>query len=258
MPTLPAMACLAPNPGVSDWLRASCHYQPLAASTVLELARRIQRWQQWPGGPEASPTAVGKSGSRARDHMVRHNLRLIVHTWARMALPGAPSADAFQEAAIQLQRAAERFDPGRGITFATYATPWLRSAFLAHHNTTIRALKLQLELAQMKDAQLEAANQPSAQAWVEPALGSALDPARVLSLDSAWPAVPVRELLDLLTPQERQLIRYRYLRVKPLNIRQIARRLSLGQGCLADLEQRALVKMHQHLAAGRFECPGVR
>jgi RNA polymerase sigma factor (sigma-70 family) len=190
--------------------------------------------------------------------LVRHNLRLIVHTWARMALPGAPSADAFQEAAIQLQRAAERFDPGRGITFATYATPWLRSAFLAHHNTTVRALKLQLELAQLEDAQLKDANQPLAQAWVEPALGSALEPARALSMDSAWQAVPVRELLDLLTPQERQLIRYRYLRAKPLNIRQIARRLSLGQGCLADLEQRALVKMHQHLAAGRFECPGVR
>jgi RNA polymerase primary sigma factor len=127
------MAPLALHPGLADWLRASCHYQPLAGSTVLQLARRIQRWQQWPGGAGAAPPAVAKSGSRARDHLVRHNLRLIVHTWGRMAA-GAPSADAFQEAAIQLQRAAERFDPCRGITFATYATPWLRSAFLAHHD----------------------------------------------------------------------------------------------------------------------------
>ena len=120
------MAPLALHPGLADWLRASCHYQPLAGSTVLQLARRIQRWQQWPGGAGAAPPAVAKSGSRARDHLVRHNLRLIVHTWGRTAA-GAPSADAFQEAAIQLQRAAERFDPCRGITFATYATPWLRA-----------------------------------------------------------------------------------------------------------------------------------
>jgi len=230
------MAPLVLHPGLADWLRASCPYQPLAGSTVLHLARRIQRWQQWPGGPRAAPTALAKSGSRARDHLVRHNLRLIVHTWGRMALPGAPSADAFQEAAIQLQRAAERFDPCRGIAFSTYATPWLRAAFLAHHDATMRRLKLQLDLAQLKDAQLEDArlknaHQPSPQAWVE--------------------AVPVRELLGVLTPQERQVIRYLYLRTKPLNTRQIARRLSLGQGCLADLEHRALTKMQQHLVVDR-------
>jgi RNA polymerase sigma factor (sigma-70 family) len=174
---------------------------------------------------------VGKSGSRARDHLVRHNLRLIVHTWGRMAGPGAPSADAFQEAAIQLQRAAERYDPCRGITFATYATPWLRAAFLAHHDATMRGLKLQLDLAQLEDAPLEDAHQPS----VEAGLG----------------AVAVRELLGLLTPQERQVIRYRYLRSKPLNTRQIARRLSLGQGCLEELEHRALAKMQQHLVVAR-------
>ena len=233
------MAPLALHPGLADWLRASCHHQPLAASTVLQLARRIQRWQQWPGGPGAAPPAVAKSGSRARDHLVRHNLRLIVHTWGRMALPGAPSADAFQEAAIQLQRAAERFDPCRGITFATYATPWLRAAFLAHHNATIRGLKLQLELAQREAAHLKDAHQPAVEVWLEPGSGSGLE------------VLPVRELLGLLTPQERQVIRYRYLRTKPLNTRQIARRLALGQGCLADLEQRALAKMQQHLMVDR-------
>jgi len=233
------MAPLALHPGLADWLRASCHHQPLAASTVLQLARRIQRWQQWPGGPGAAPTAVAKSGSRARDHLVRHNLRLIVHSWGRMALPGAPSADAFQEAAIQLQRAAERFDPCRGITFATYATPWLRAAFLAHHNAAIRGLKLQLELAQLEAAHLKDAHQPAVEVWLEPGSGSGLE------------VLPVRELLGLLTPQERQVIRYRYLRTKPLNTRQIARRLALGQGCLADLEQRALAKMQQHLMVDR-------
>jgi RNA polymerase sigma factor (sigma-70 family) len=186
--------------------------------------------------------AVAKSGGRARDHLVRHNLRLIVHTWGRMAA-GAPSADAFQEAAIQLQRAAERFDPCRGITFATYATPWLRAAFLAHHTATVRGLKLQLELAQLEDAQLEVAHQPSPEVWWEPALGS--------GLGSGLGAGAVRELLALLTPQERHVIRYRYLRTKPLNTRQIARRLALGQGCLADLEHRALAKMQQHLVVAR-------
>jgi DNA-directed RNA polymerase sigma subunit (sigma70/sigma32) len=87
--------------------------------------------------------------------------------------------------------------------------------------------------------QWQQASQPSLLAWVEPALGSLLE------------TVPVDELLAQLTPQERRVIRYRYLRAKPLNTRQIARRLALGQGCLAELEHRALAKMQQHLVVGR-------
>ena len=100
----------------------------------------------------------------------------------------------------------------------------------------MRGLKLQLELAQLEDPQLEAAQ---------------LEAAHQPSVEAGLGAGAVRELLALLTPQERHVIRYRYLRTKPLNTRQIARRLALGQGCLADLEHRALAKMQQHLLVAR-------
>ena len=68
---------------------------------MLELARRVQRWQQHPDGPDLAPKAVKRSALRARDQLVKHNLiwqwawavwvqrllRLLVLTWAEHLLP---------------------------------------------------------------------------------------------------------------------------------------------------------------------------
>ena len=64
-------------PSVEDWLQASHAHQPLSERTVLELSRRIQRWQHHPGGPDHAPRPVARRALRARDQLVRHNLRLI-------------------------------------------------------------------------------------------------------------------------------------------------------------------------------------
>ena len=73
---------------------------------------------------------------RARDQLVRHNLRLIGHTSCRhrSSLPAEDesTADAFQEAAISLVRAAEKYDPSRGYCFSTYASFWVRRGFSEH------------------------------------------------------------------------------------------------------------------------------
>lgn len=37
-------------PSVKQWLESSCKERPLAERTVLELARRIRRWQEHPEG----------------------------------------------------------------------------------------------------------------------------------------------------------------------------------------------------------------
>jgi RNA polymerase sigma factor (sigma-70 family) len=113
---------------------------------VLELARRIHRWQQHPGGPDHAPDPVRRRALRARDQLVRHNLRLISHTWGRhrSSLPAEDegTADAFQEAAISLVRAAEKYDPSRGYCFSTYASFWVRRGFSEHERRGRRMIRL--------------------------------------------------------------------------------------------------------------------
>lgn len=153
-PPLPPAAPIASKPSrpapmapsVADWLETSSKWLPLSERTVLELARCIHQWQHHPDGPDQAPPEVRRRALRARNHLVRHNLRLVGHGWGRhrSSLPcGEEStADAFQEAALALVRAAEKFDPSRGYRFSTYASFWVRRGFCQHQRRGKRLIRL--------------------------------------------------------------------------------------------------------------------
>ena len=137
------------------WLASSLRHQPLAPRTVLELARRVQSWRQHPTGLEQAPCAMRRRALRARNQLVCHNLRLIAHSWQRQGYAVSrqqeDAADALQEAAFALLRAAEKFDPARGYSFSTYAAFWVRHGFSVNHRNQRRLIRLpsnQLELLQ--------------------------------------------------------------------------------------------------------------
>ena len=115
---------------VGQWLRASRLHAPLAERTVLELARVIQSWQRHPQGADQAPKALRRRGLRARDRLVRHNLALVAHIWRSyhptLSAEESSTADALQEGALNLVRAAEKFDPAKGYRFSTYASFWIR------------------------------------------------------------------------------------------------------------------------------------
>lgn len=56
----PEAAPIAPS--VRSWIKSSCNAEPLSEATVLELARRVQRWKSHPEGPEQAPPRVKRQG----------------------------------------------------------------------------------------------------------------------------------------------------------------------------------------------------
>ena len=66
--------------------------------------------------------------AEARDHLVRANLRLVVHLARRFANRGLPLEDLIAEGNVGLLRAAEGFDPDVGTRFVTYATYWVHQS----------------------------------------------------------------------------------------------------------------------------------
>jgi RNA polymerase sigma factor (sigma-70 family) len=64
-----------------------------------------------------------------RDEMVRRNLRFVVMLARRYQSNGVGRLDLVQEGALGLMRAVEKFDPERGVPFASYAVWWIREAF---------------------------------------------------------------------------------------------------------------------------------
>ncbi|MEU8118641.1 sigma-70 family RNA polymerase sigma factor [Spirillospora sp. NPDC049024] len=86
---------------------------------------------------------LARDGDIARQTMVVNNYRLVCEV-AKRFLPQSGELeldDLVQEGTRGLNRAAEKFDPGRGYKFSTYATWWIRQSIsraIADTSTTVR------------------------------------------------------------------------------------------------------------------------
>jgi RNA polymerase primary sigma factor len=93
--------------------------------------------------------AIGNGDTRARDRMVRANLRLVVNIARGYTGKGLSLQDLIEEGNLGLLRAVEGFDPGMGTRFSTYASYWIKQSIkraLINTAKTIRIPAYMVEL----------------------------------------------------------------------------------------------------------------
>ena len=92
---------------------------------------------------------IGEGDVRARDRMVRANLRLVVNIARGYTGKGLSLQDLIEEGNLGLLRAVEGFDPGVGTRFSTYASYWIKQSIkraLINSAKTIRIPAYMVEL----------------------------------------------------------------------------------------------------------------
>ncbi len=92
---------------------------------------------------------IGEGDVRARDQMVRANLRLVVNIARGYTGKGLSLQDLIEEGNLGLLRAVEGFDPDMGTRFSTYASYWIKQSIkraLVNSAKTIRIPAYMVEL----------------------------------------------------------------------------------------------------------------
>jgi hypothetical protein len=126
---------------VQDYLKQIGKIPGLTIEQEAELAQRIEAGlaaerklaedgDRLTPGERIDLEWVAEVGTRAKNHLLEANLRLVVALARRFTGRGMPFLDLIQEGNLGLIRAVERFDYTKGYRFSTYATWWIRQAII--------------------------------------------------------------------------------------------------------------------------------
>lgn len=105
---------------------------------------RLPSIEEWGEAAKVAPGELHNRlqlGREAKQLMVEHNLRLVVHIAKRYGGRGVPLGDLIQEGTVGLIKGVEKFDQSKGFKFSTYAHWWIRQAVtraLSDQSRTIR------------------------------------------------------------------------------------------------------------------------
>ena len=102
----------------------------ISVDEEIELAQAIRRG--------------GREGERAKDKLVKANLRFVVSVAKQYQHQGLSLTDLIDEGNIGLVKAAEKFDETRGFKFISYAVWWIRQSILQAIAEQSRIVRLPL------------------------------------------------------------------------------------------------------------------
>ena len=84
---------------------------------------------------------VKKGNKKARQLMIKSNLRLVINIAKKYSYLGVPMLDLIEEGNLGLMKAVSKYDPDKGYRFSTYAAWWIKQFItraVANQGKTVR------------------------------------------------------------------------------------------------------------------------
>jgi len=145
---------------VKDYLKQIGKVPLLNAEQEVELAKRIEAGlfaeEKLAEGRRTLGTDaridlewIAEDGTRAKNHLLEANLRLVVSLAKRYTGRGMLFLDLIQEGNLGLIRAVEKFDYTKGYKFSTYATWWIRQAITRAMADQARTIRIPVHMVEV-------------------------------------------------------------------------------------------------------------
>ena len=145
---------------VKDYLKQIGKVPLLNAGQEVELAKRIEAGlfageklaegrRGFPADVRIDLEWIAEDGTRAKNHLLEANLRLVVSLAKRYTGRGMLFLDLIQEGNLGLIRAVEKFDYTRGYKFSTYATWWIRQAITRAMADQARTIRIPVHMVEI-------------------------------------------------------------------------------------------------------------
>ena len=139
------VAQLSHRPSMKRWAKALNIKIPELKEA---LSRGKASWAQVTGCEVNELEKIQKDGIRAKEHMIKANLRLVVSVAKKYQNRGLELLDLIQEGTLGLERAVEKFDPTKGYRFSTYAYWWIRQGITRAIATQSRTIRLPVHITE--------------------------------------------------------------------------------------------------------------
>ena len=138
-------AQLSHRPSLERWA-ITAGIEPAELKPTLSEGKRL--WAALANLSVEELVSVQKEGIRAKEHMIKANLRLVVSVAKKYQNRGLELLDLIQEGTLGLERAVEKFDPTKGYRFSPYAYWWIRQGITRAIATQSRTIRLPVHITE--------------------------------------------------------------------------------------------------------------